>query len=381
MSFRLSSSFRGGVSLRLLIALNIFAVTLIGVVVFILAAGPGIQSVLQNPECKAVNFFRSVLGILALDLFVVIGIMIYVLERAIRKPLKELERAALRIGGGDLDVRVAVSGPEEIASLAMTVNAMCESLKGGRASFDRQLSELIKTNEELKAAQKELLHKEALSIVGEMTAGLTHEIGNPLSTIIGYVELMREEELPAEKRAEYLQRVSMELQRIHNTLQGLLEFSRPSKGAVGHVDALETLNETLKLLELDARLKSVSLKADLGEKPLIVRANREGLKQIFINLIINAADATGRKGSLAIKAESEGGKARLIFEDDGKGIPEEDIEKIFEPFYSTKPAGKGTGLGLAVSKRLMESFGGEITAENKKEGEGAIFTLTFISPP
>ncbi|GAB4302695.1 MAG: hypothetical protein Kow0090_18260 [Myxococcota bacterium] len=374
MTFRISK--RGAVGLRLLIVLNIAAVTFLGASIFILAAGPKLQEIIQTPACNGLSFLKSLILILLIVIVIVAVSMIFLLERAIKKPISELEGAARKIGGGELDVRVKLRGPVEIARLAQTVNSMCESLKQEQKNVDRQLAELIKVNEELKSAHKELLHKEALSLVGQMTAGLTHEIGNPLSTIIGYIEIMKEDDISPELRSEYLRRVYGELKRIHNTLQGLLEFSRPSQGNIGRVQLEGVLKETLELLEVDSRLKEIEFRTDIPADLPLVKATREGVKQILINLILNAADACDKRGIVTLRAIAENDAVTLVVSDTGVGIAEEHLEKIFEPFFSTKTSGKGTGLGLAVSKRLVESFGGAIYAENNPSG-GASFVVTF----
>ncbi len=215
-----------------------------------------------------------------------------------------------------------------------------------------------------------MMHSEKLSALARISAGLAHEIGNPLTSISSYVQLLREMDL-GEFANESLEVISRHISRIAEIVRNISSFSKPAKGIAGPVNIKEVLDSTIALLRFDRRMKNIELKMELGEVPEVY-ADQNQLAQVFTNLIFNAADAMPDGGTLTIGARRLDDIVEISFTDTGSGIPPEYINKIFDPFFTTKD--KGTGLGLSVSFSIIKSFGGDILVESE-QGKGSTFRV------
>jgi len=232
---------------------------------------------------------------------------------------------------------------------------------------------------ELDGARQEAVLSERLAVVGELAAGVAHEIRNPLTS----VKLLMQTAAPADDagiqlKGKETQVIRQEVLRMEETIQALLDFARPpALNRVRH-DLRETLQRALNLVEGRARLERVAIVPRVPGRPLLVDGDPEQLHQVFVNLLINGIDSISGGGVLQIDADlvPEAGFCRICVADCGTGIPPESMTRIFEPFVTTKP--RGTGLGLAVSRRIVREHGGTIVAGNRAEG-GAIFTVELQS--
>ena len=234
----------------------------------------------------------------------------------------------------------------------------------------------------MQATQAELIQAEKLGALGRMTAGLAHELNNPLASVLGYSELMAsslESDAPpgaAELRREYVDPIVREARRARLLVRSLLQFARRSEEEVGPVQLRDALRVVVELRRFAFEQAGVTL--DTQEVPdVVVIAERQRLQGVLLNIMNNALDvlAARPEGRLVVRAEVDEERVRLSFEDNGPGLP--DPDRVFEPFFTTKEVGKGTGLGLALAERFMVSFGGSISATNAPGG-GARFTLTFL---
>jgi two-component system NtrC family sensor kinase len=324
-----------------------------------------VRVTLAAPEPTQEVLRRSgwLLLLLALaDALLVLGLGLFVLTQLVVRPLGQLRRATAAMAAGDLEPRIAEDGPKEFAALASAFNQMTVSL----------------------ATQREqLIRTEKLASVGQLAAGVAHEIGNPLAAILGYVDILRADaagkgELPAAEREDALARVKAETQRIHRIIRELLEFSRPSHEAPVATDPLRLVQSARALLAPQGRFREVHLVL-VGESQgwprVLVSPGR--LSQVLVNLLLNAADAMDGKGTILVACQEEGQKVTLSVADEGPGIASENRRKIFDPFFTTKPVGQGTGLGLPVSRSIVESFGGTLELAPSVAGQGAKFILTL----
>jgi signal transduction histidine kinase len=253
---------------------------------------------------------------------------------------------------------------------------MAALLREDRAALQDRLEELERTTAELTAAQEQLVRSARLAAVGRLSAGVAHEIGNPLAAIRGLLDLMQTGDLDPEEEEEFVGRIQREAERIHHTIRDLLDFSRNEPGQAGRIessaDISEVVSDTIKLIDRQTRFRDIDLALTLEDGLPRVRGDHERLRQLLLNLLFNAADALGEKGRIEVRASSSGDVVQLVVEDDGPGIDREIIEQVFDPFVTTKAPGQGTGLGLAVCHTIVERLGGSIEAANRKQG-GAIF--------
>jgi two-component system NtrC family sensor kinase len=232
-------------------------------------------------------------------------------------------------------------------------------------------------------AQQRILQSEKLAAIGTLAAGIMHEINNPLATIGACVAALdgRIEDYvpPAHHGAmrEYLQIIDKEVQRCEGIVDGLLDFSRPRGKARGPVNVSTILEDTLFLLKHHERFRKIELIRHLAEDLPQVQANGEQLIQLFMALMLNALDAMEEGGTLTVTARAgtvHEDEVEVEIEDSGMGIPRSELSKIFEPFYTTKPPGRGTGLGLSVCYGIVAEHGGRIEADSQ-QGRGSVFRV------
>lgn len=326
-----------------------------------------------TPEAVLVERVRGLLPlVLGLDL-VALTILIYaVLYLTVGRPLRATEAAVEQLGRLELDLQPVSQGGPLLSRVQGALNRMAAALRQEQALTRAQLEELRRTNERLAQTQTELVSAERLATVGRLAAGVAHEVGNPLAGILGYLSLAHMRATSPELR-EYLERIDHEVQRIDRIVRGLLDLGRPATGSRGPVDVGQVTRTCVELVRAAPELGRVRVDLEL-EPGLLARADAGPLSQILINLLLNAAQAMGGEGSVRVSTRREGEEVCLSVEDSGPGIPPEVMPRLFEPFFTTKEAGKGTGLGLAVSLNLAQGMGGRLGAENMPGG-GARFTV------
>jgi signal transduction histidine kinase len=224
--------------------------------------------------------------------------------------------------------------------------------------------------------QAQLIAQDRLSSIGELTSGIAHELNNPLSSVIGYSELILRRELPDDVKDD-IKTISREAERASRIVDNLLTFARGQPEDKSLININETVKKTMELRSNEQRLNSIQTVMYLAPNPPNILGDDFRLRQVFLNIIINAEffmlEAHG-KGTLTIATEQKGDFFRVSFTDDGPGISEENIEHLFDPFFTTKEVGKGTGLGLSICHGIINEHDGRIWAESKP-GEGATFVI------
>ncbi len=299
------------------------------------------------------------------------------------RPMDVLTRASERMARGHLDTTVPESGAAEVAALAASFNSMSAQLKADRAALEAKVHELTRTTAELASAEVHLVRSEQLASVGRLSAGLAHEIGNPLAAVLGLLELLRAGDLSPDESAEFLARIESETQRINRIIRDLLDFARQGKeddGAIGSADAKKAVLDALGLVAPGHGPKGVTLERALDDVPR-VRGSEPRIVQLALNLLLNATDAVAGKGHVRVGLAERGGAVELVVEDDGPGIAPEIADHLFEPFATTKPAGQGTGLGLAVCHTIATRSGGTITVTNKTTGGARFVVRLAVAAP
>lgn len=262
---------------------------------------------------------------------------------------------------GNLSAAIIYGGSgKEIASVGIFVDL------GERLSMERDLRQI----------QEKLLQSEKLAAMGKLTSQIAHELNNPLYGIMNTLELLKSEIPPESKRRRILEMALSETVRLTDLLKKMLSFSKPDEEEKQPTDMNTILDEILLLVTKQLQEHSVRVNRSFEEELPKVEASRNQLRQVFLNLIANARDAMPEGGTLNIKTFSEEGKVKVEIEDTGTGIPEENLNKVFEAFFTTKDNVKDVGLGLSVCYGFVEDHGGDISVRSRV-GEGTTFTVWF----
>lgn len=273
-----------------------------------------------------------------------------------------------------LDIDERKRSEEKIRQLNETLE---DRVKRRTKELDDTNAQLTLAMNELKATQTHLIQSEKLSALGTLMAGMAHEMNNPLMGVLNYVDYARRRS-ENEKSKEVLGRAEREIRRITDIVQNMLTYARPSTGAKAETDVLQTIAETLQLVEADFKDKNICVKNDIPEALPQIWARSDGLQQVLMNLLLNARDAleecSERQVGINVRCNRDG--FAIDVDDTGPGIPDKIRLKVFDPFFSTKAPGSGTGLGLAVSRQIVEDFGGTLSCDTPPGG-GCRFSIQF----
>jgi signal transduction histidine kinase len=311
----------------------------------------------------------------------------------VEEPLAECVAATEAIAAGDNQRRVAPTETAEFQQLAASINRMTEQLL---------------------AANQQRMRVEKLATMGRLAAGISHEIGNPASAIANYAHVLRQRTAQVPGAAQPLDALEREITRIDRIMRGLLDYARPKRLTPRPIAVDGIIDDVVRLLSDQGVLRHVRIERELGAPDGTIYAERHDLEQVFVNLVLNAADAMDEAGTLAIRTVVRDVQAfraamdqrrsdpvptqwahrpsrralawlarpdapsrflQVVLADSGAGVPTEDEERIFEPFYSTKQPGKGTGLGLAIVASTIENLGGTIWVQRAREGGAAFVVL------
>ena len=319
----------------------------------------------------------------------------YFLHRSIIRPINRLVRRAEEFREGETLFLSSGTEQNEFGRLSRALNMMLRGLEDNRQELKSGISSLEKANLELSQAQEEIIRSEKLASVGRLASGIAHEIGNPIGIVLGYLGLLKGNGLKKKERKDIIDRIEKEIDRINRTIRDLLDFSRPSTGEVTAVSVHQIIVDMLDMLRPQPMMADIDVALDQQAAQDAVLADPDKLKQVFLNIVMNAIDAMeanqtkdgshNKMLSITTSVVSEsppgrrenGSRVHIEFIDNGSGMPVEDLNRIFDPFYTTKEPGKGTGLGLSVSLRIVEDMGGDIKAKTEK-GKGT--TMTVILP-
>jgi signal transduction histidine kinase len=276
------------------------------------------------------------------------------LTRTIVRRVESLRRGARRIGAGDLDARIELSGHDEFAELATSFNQMAVSLAQEQAA---------------------LVRSQKLASIGQVAAGVAHELNNPLSVILGYAKLLRAE--PGTD-ADELRIIEDEARLCQRIVQELLDLARPHRLEIGQVDLAMIAREAVDRLEDAGALRDHRVHV-LAAHPILVSADAGKLRQVIANVVVNAAEAIEATGTITIDATRTAHRATLTIADDGPGIAPAVRDQIFEPFVTTKP--RGTGLGLAIAYAIVDAHGGSIAISSSPESGTLVSLQLPVSQP
>mgnify|MGYP001824409320 CR=1 FL=1 len=314
----------------------------------------------------------------------------FLVQRLIYAPLNELKLGAERLAEGDLDQEIPVRSRDVLGQLAIAFNSMMAALKKSRnelQDWGRTLEEKVaQATSELQRAQVETARNEKLASVGLLAAGIAHELNNPLTGVLTFSHLVRQELEDGSPEAEDLDLVIQETKRCAAIIRRLLDFAREKTPEKDYADVNQLIEECTQLIKQSAQLADIEIVSELTEGLPPVWMDADLVKQVIMNVLVNAQHAIGREGCIrvatrlspncpGVATENAGSPmVKIVISDDGCGIEEENLPRIFDPFFTTKGVGRGTGLGLSVSHGTVEAHRGTIEVESKV-GEGTTFRI------
>jgi signal transduction histidine kinase len=295
--------------------------------------------------------------------------VVWFLIARVTQPLRVLRDGVEAVGGGDLSRRVEVTSGDECGELAEVFNRMTENLHRSR-------EELVTAVDTLKNTQAQLIQSEKLSGIGEFVAGVAHELNNPLTSVMGFSELLeRMDQDPQHQR--YLGLIHKSAQRCQKIVQSLLSFARRHQPERKYSRINELVEGAIDFLHYQLKTSNIQIETEFDPELPKTMLDPHQIQQVFLNIVNNARQAMEAHqpaGKIKITTEKCGLIARIIFQDDGPGISEENLSKVFDPFFTTKELGKGTGLGLSLCYGIIQEHGGTITVRSKL-GSGAAFVI------
>lgn len=280
----------------------------------------------------------------------------------------------------------------ELQRLSSALNRMLNRIAHDKKKLQDTVMSLERANAELHNAQKEIIRAEKMASVGRLAAGIAHEIGNPIGIVLGYLEMLKQNDLDEDDKKDFLERTEAEIQRINTVIRQLLDLARPKTGETQSVSVHFIIQDVVAIMRMQPIMRDIHIDLALQAGDDCIWGNEDQLRQVFINLLLNAADAIHsvqdeKEGRILISSEraSFSGDNRspnlsIVFRDNGSGIDPQQLQNIFDPFYTTKEPGKGTGLGLSVSYMIIEMLGGTITAMSEV-GQGAAFKIDLPLGP
>lgn len=312
----------------------------------------------------------------------------YRLSRMYLKPLRRLAKRAQEYQDED-DLLFSVRKQDnELSRLSNALNQMFRRISNDKKTLRMTVASLENANQDLKRAQNEIVQAEKLASAGRLSSGVAHEIGNPIGIVQGYLSLLKQD-FTDEERLDFITRAEDEISRVNTIIRRLLDMSRPAKGDPEKLSVHGLLSDVAEVFRMQPAGKKMVIKSSLQADEDTVFADPDQLRQVFVNILLNAVDAVatmknGHNGEIEIRTvcveeeitESEERKKRIRidFLDNGPGLAKEQIENMFDPFFTTKAPGKGTGLGLSVSFTMVEKMGGRVSAENRT-GQGTRMTI------
>lgn len=331
-----------------------------------------------SAEKERLNRTRQLLlAYFVLNFFMLLGLGSFILSRIVVNPINRLLSATARITGGQYGQALHISGSAELARLAESFNEMSATLQNKDQLVSQHVTALEKANSDLRQAREEALRTEKMASIGLLAAGMAHEIGTPLASIMGYADLVAAEQPEDRAIQDYAGRIAADCARIDRIVRGLLDYSRPHQACIETTDVRAVVRASLELLAQQGAFKGLQVKMSIVEGLPPAKADPHQLQQVLVNLLLNARDALAPGGTLKVAARPDQRRLRIDLADNGAGISPEHIRYIFDPFFTTKAPGRGTGLGLAIAARIVEGFGGRITVVSNP-GSGSCFTVWLL---
>ncbi len=333
----------------------------------------------------------ATMAVLSLGFIIIAALSVgFFVHRLVYVPLRDLEAGAKRLSSGNLDQMIPVRSDDELGQLAASFNAMTVALRNSEAQLREWGHTLEQKVEErtqaLRIAEAETVRTEKLASVGLLAAGIAHELNNPLTGVLTFTTLLRKKMPDASADAEDLDLVIRETKRCAAIIRRLLDFAREKTPEKKFADLNQVIEDTARIIERPASFRDIEIGMDLDPELPQVWIDADLIKQVIMNMLVNAQHAIEHEGSITIRSRRcpqprspEPGMApvpmvEISIIDTGCGIPEKNMKRIFDPFFTSKEVGKGTGLGLSVSHGIVRAHGGMIEVESMV-GKGSTFRI------
>lgn len=334
-----------------------------------LTVGQGLALVLQEPDSvlltgqKEIQWKSFLIGIFVVSLAIT---LIALFATQITAPLKNLISLMEKAGKGEFTGRIKFKSRDEIGKLAKV--------------FNKMLGDLTDRDRQIENAKEKLIQSEKMSAFGQMSAGIAHEVKNPLAGILGYAQIAKKKVEGQADILNYLEIIEKETNRCKEIVENLMKFARQEKTVLSRIDLNKAVKDSVRLVEHQlsvAGIKIVQRYAD-DSKPIFIQGNTNQLQQVMLNLMLNAQHAMENSGTLTVETvlDEEKQVVSVAISDTGCGMPEDVRNRIFEPFFTTKGVGKGTGLGLSVSIGIVKDHRGLIEVDSAV-GEGTTFKISI----
>ncbi len=331
------------------------------------------------PGQEAVRSLTELLLSLILGSVVLVSLISWwLLSRSVGKPVARLIEAVELVKTDAAELPPLGEAGSELAALHKAIDRMRLRSEHERVELGERHAALQDAHDDLLKAKRVAQRAEHLAGVGRLAAGIAHEVGNPLSALLGFVQLLRTGRIPEDKQAEVLDRLESELERIRGIVGGLLTYARPARPTLTAVDVHRVVEPTVALVHADKSFRAVAIHMQIDERLPQVLCDEGGLRQVLVNLCLNAAESCqNQEGSqVVVSAAKRDGRVVLAVDDSGPGISPQVAATLFEPFVTTKEVGKGTGLGLSVCQGIVQSWDADLSVHQSDLG-GARFEVSM----
>lgn len=345
---------------------------------------------LEEADARVAQTTRDAIVFGSVSTVVICGLVGLFIHRFVSRPVGRLLECTRRVAQGDLTCAIEATGDDEIGHLGRSFTQMTEDLRKARRELrdwaHRLEEEVEHKTRDLKLAQAQVIRSEKLSSIGLLAAGVAHELNSPLTGILTFAHLLARRIPDGSPEREDLDVIVSQTERCATIIQQLLDFSRESSPEKKSQDVHVVLERAVALVKHQALFHNIEIRRDLAPNLPQVLMDAGQMQQVFLNLLVNAGEAMPTGGHLTIQTRATtsaalspsaaGDAVQIVLSDTGVGIAPEHLDKIFDPFFTSKDVGQGTGLGLAVSYGIIERHGGTITVESTP-GEGTTFTITL----
>jgi len=307
---------------------------------------------------KKSQFQGILIGVVSISILIFIILRLF--EKLINRPISRLKDNMKNVQEGDLNIHFPVVKHDEIGNLAESFNAMVKKLR--------------EANQKIEHLHNQQMEKaEHLASIGELAAGLAHEIKNPIAGMKGALEIINQKTVPSDPKKEIFNEILLQIEKIHNVIQDLLSYAKPKEMSFSLINPNECVENAVKLARPQTNSKDIIFHFEGIDNNTLARIDADKIQELMLNLMLNSISAIEKKGQVDIKLLKKNKKdLEILFSDDGKGIKKDHLSQIFNPFFTTKS--RGTGLGLSICKKIISAYNGSIQVKST-EGKGTTFFI------